>query len=209
MAVALDSIGPVASHQYGAHGEYSIVVTPKDWTSSGATVTRDVTLSAPPVNQAPTFEYAQILSQNDFSALVAAGAVDPDGDQLTYTFNWGDGSAPVISTGVIQGHDFPDGVYDAYSVTVTADDGRGGQAVATIIVNFSEPPVNQAPVIQLAQVIEKNGFSVTMAIEASDPNNDDLTYEIDWGWNAGWKAEANRYGVMCIPMDNSINTQPA
>ena len=108
--------------------------------------------------------------------MVATGAVDPDGDQLTYTL-LGDSGAPVIGTVSFRDMTFRT-VYDAYS-TVTADDGRDDRRWRRLMSTFQNLR-ESTPVIQLAQVIEKNGFRSPWP-STSDPNNDDLTYEIDWG----------------------------
>ncbi len=131
-------------------------------------------------NRPPVFEQASVVGQNDFDVVVSASAVDPDGDGLTYTVDWGDGSPPTVTQGGISQHAYPDGVYRAYTVTITADDGRGGTAQRQLAVDFPEPPENQAPRFEFTRVLDQDGFEVVIAASAADPDGDVLTYTFDW-----------------------------
>jgi hypothetical protein len=83
-------------------------------------------------NQAPTaaFDAAVSVVAGVPLALDAAGSSDPDGDTLTYSWKFGDGT---YGGGVQLAH-----VYTApgdYSVTLTVDDGHGGSAQSMRAVN--------------------------------------------------------------------------
>lgn len=56
---------------------------------------------------------------------------DPDGDSLTYTWNFGDGTAPVVGNPVSHAFDR----VGLFTVNVTASDGKGGQATDSFTVN--------------------------------------------------------------------------
>ena len=135
---------------------------------------------APLGNRPPAFEVARIVGQDDFAVVITASAVDPDADRLTYTINWGDGSPPTVSQGGMAEHEYPDGVYRAYDITVTVDDGRGGTAQRRLAIDFPEPPDNRPPVFEFARVLDKDGFVVVVAASAVDPDGDELTYTFDW-----------------------------
>jgi hypothetical protein len=64
-----------------------------------------------------------------------AHGTDPDGDPLTYDWNLGDGS-PHLS-GVTPGHFYAKPGH--YTATVTADDGRGMTATATVPITVTNP----------------------------------------------------------------------
>ena len=51
--------------------------------------------------------------------VVAVNAVDPDGDPLTYTFDWGDGSEPASNGGGMAEHGYPADQFQAYTIIVT------------------------------------------------------------------------------------------
>ncbi|MBV70676.1 MAG: hypothetical protein CMH52_04935 [Myxococcales bacterium] len=171
-----------ATHQYDdLHQAYVVTVTVSDGRGGQDQVLQTVEFRAPTPNRAPTMDLAQLVSRDGFVITVAAGATDLDGDELTYTFNWGDGSAEIQNSAGVSAHTYPTDVYRVYSVTITVRDGRGGMDQATVDIDFAAPPANQVPQIELVQTIEQDGFDVTIAISASDPDGDPLTYTVTWG----------------------------
>ena len=98
-----------------------------------------------------------------------------------HAINWGDGSPSTVTNGGIAVHEFPADVFRAYTVTITVSDGRGGQTLHTVDFDFPAPAANQAPQFEVSQLIDKDGFDVAIAVAAFDPDNDAVTYEINWG----------------------------
>ncbi|MBW1683384.1 MAG: PKD domain-containing protein, partial [Deltaproteobacteria bacterium] len=71
-----------------------------------------------------------------------ASGTDPDGDLLTYTWDFGDGQTGV---GAAVSHSY--NTTGLYNVSVTASDGRGGEASLVFQVEIVAAPVsNVAPV---------------------------------------------------------------
>ncbi|MFN2615926.1 MAG: PQQ-dependent sugar dehydrogenase [Thermoleophilaceae bacterium] len=70
-----------------------------------------------------------------------SGSSDLDGDSLTYSWDFGDGSPP--STAPSPTHIYADG--GSYQATLTVDDGRGGSANAGVGIDVANPPVSPAP----------------------------------------------------------------
>jgi outer membrane protein OmpA-like peptidoglycan-associated protein len=62
-------------------------------------------------------------------ALDASGSSDPDGDPLSYTWDFGDGTPPAKTTFARATHSYAK--VGGYTVKVTVDDGRGGACTAT------------------------------------------------------------------------------
>jgi MYXO-CTERM domain-containing protein len=175
--------GGIADHAYpdGQFEEYTVTITAED--ADGGSVQTEITVNfpRPADNRAPSFEFARLLSQDGFNAVISASASDPDNDVLTYTVNWGDGSEPVHLQGGIAEHDFPANQWRAYTVTITVEDGNGGSAETTVAVEFVEPQANRAPQIEVARILSKDGFDVVVTATASDADGDLLTYEVNWG----------------------------
>ncbi len=133
----------------------------------------------PPPNHPPTVTVSAnptkvFAGSGDAIALQAKGS-DPDNDNLTYkwiaTGGTVDGSGTDVrwySNGVAPG---------TYTVTVTADDGRGGTASASTDVQVEQKP-NTPPSIACAAnpATITAGQRATIASTASDPDNDPLTY---------------------------------
>jgi hypothetical protein len=79
------------------------------------------------------FEFARVIEKTGFDIVVSASAVDPDGDNVTYTVTWDDGSAPTVMFGGLAEHGYPVGVFRGYTLRITATDGRGGQATRRVL----------------------------------------------------------------------------
>lgn len=101
----------------------------------------------------------------------SAGSIDPDGDTLAYSWNFGDGSAASTQAN-------PTHVYSAngtYVATLTVSDGRGGTANATVMVTVG----NRAPTATIQSpagtLTYKVGDVVTFSGSGSDPEDGALS----------------------------------
>ncbi len=113
-------------------------------------------------------------------------ASDPQDQALNLRIDWNDGTEKHTSTiatpydeQVIE-HEFPDpGVYEVF---LSVSNGVGGYAAATLPVVVEGAP-NQAPILDLsvAPVSGSAPLSVAAVMSASDPDEDSLTYQIDFG----------------------------
>ncbi len=111
-------------------------------------------------------------------AFDASQSTDADGDNLTYTWNFGDGTT---ATGISTTHTFT--VQDNYNVVLTVSDGElTDEAILTISAGVVV--VNDPPVADLTTDITSGNIPLTVHFDASsssDPNSDALTYS----WNFG------------------------
>ncbi|MCG6983321.1 MAG: PKD domain-containing protein, partial [Deltaproteobacteria bacterium] len=106
---------------------------------------------------------------------------DPDGDALTYTWNFDDGS-PTVND-VAPTHTFGD--VRTYNVTLTVDDGNGGTDTATQIITVTAPG-NEPPVASISAVPISGPTPLTVDFDgsrSSDPDGDALTYM--WNFDDG------------------------
>ncbi|MBW1644893.1 MAG: PKD domain-containing protein [Deltaproteobacteria bacterium] len=126
--------GALASHLYAAAGNYTVRLTVTDNKGATTSCSQIIAITHPTPNNNPNIEaggpYTGPL--NTPITLTATGA-DPDGDPLTFTWSH-DGQE---TTGEQVSLTFTEvGIYE---VTLTADDGFGGQAVDTTQVMVFDP----------------------------------------------------------------------
>lgn len=129
-----------------------------------------------PENEAPVIAsltaHPDTIEVSGTSTLTCV-ASDPDGDDLSYTWEIAAGS--ISGSGLIVTWTAP-GLEGIYSVSCRVDDGNGGQdiEIANIVVMSNEAPV----ILSLTAdppIVEVGGNS-TLTCVASDPDNDVLTY---------------------------------
>lgn len=88
--------GATAAHTYATAGPRTASVTVSDGNGGSDVATVDVTVSAPGANLPPDAVVTSTLTTGTAPFTVsfdASGSSDPDGDDLTYRWQWGDGTA--------------------------------------------------------------------------------------------------------------------
>jgi PKD repeat protein len=148
----------------------------------------------PPGNRAPTVNAGAAPKSGTapLSVLFTASGADPDGDALTYSWDFGDGAT---ASGRKVTHVYAAG--GTYTATVTARDPAGLTGTATVAVVVGNPPGNQAPTVQAAADPASGGAPLTVRFSASgrDPEGGPLMYVWDFGdgGKAGGKAATHTY----------------
>ncbi len=102
----------------------------------------------------------------------ASNSIDPDGDPLTYTWDWGDGNN---ATGAAATHTYLSG--GDHTVTLTVSDGTSSDTAARTV---SPTAPNQAP----TAAFTAGPVLLVVTFDAStstDPDTDPLTYSWDFG----------------------------
>ncbi len=150
--------------------------------ASAVGVTMSVLLTGgtpPPANQTPA-AHASLVGCTQLTCSVDGGtSTDPDGEPLTYDWNWGDGTAH--ATTAAASHTFGSG--GDKTVTLTVTDPGGATSTDTVTATPSDPPPNTAPTARITSP-SCAGLSCTVnGSTSSDPDNDTLTY--DWNWGDG------------------------
>jgi PKD repeat protein len=154
-------------------GDYVVTFTASNSLSGSATTQIQVINS----NRPPVLDPLTDVTLNEGESTdQALHGSDPDGDPLTFGLASGPSFASVTTTNATSGNlHLAPGFSDAgsYTVTVRADDGRGGTATASlnVIVNgVNRPPVLTVP----AGIFGAEGVSISVAITAVDPDGDHL-----------------------------------
>jgi flagellar hook assembly protein FlgD/PKD repeat protein len=121
-----------------------------------------------------------------FDASFTVTASDPTSQQLQLSVDWGDGGAAEVSN--IDAPFDPVPVHHTYtrpgtySAFVSVSNGQGGYAAQTVPVTVSgatdSPPIVDVTTTPTSGTVP---LDTTTSITASDPDNDPLTYRIDFG----------------------------
>ena len=160
-----------------ALGEYVLVLTVTDgrfW-SHNDIVTITVVENQPPVavlNATPISGPAPLTVQFD-----ASQSHDPEGMALQYDWEFGDGGASPLPT---VSHAFVEpGTYAVYLIVV---DAQGARDIATVDITVL-PPANNPPVVNPTASPPSGSAALTVqfAANATDADNDPLTYAWDFG----------------------------
>jgi hypothetical protein len=125
--------------------------------------------SVPPVNQAPNAHagVAQTVSAGETVTLDGSGSHDPDGDALTYSWDFGDGTH---DTGKVVNH-----VYDTpgtYQSTLTVSDGMLSDT-ATVDITVLPATGTTCPFDNLARCATASASSVWSSQYSAAMTNDD------------------------------------
>jgi PKD repeat protein len=117
-----------ASHTFATVGTYTVTLTATDGWGDAASTTRQVSIVEPPTNVAPV----PVIPVPSCLALVctftSTGSNDPNGDAVTYLWNFGDGTATSTAANP-PAHTFP--AANTYTVTLTITDVWGRSAFVT------------------------------------------------------------------------------
>jgi len=186
------------SHLYAENGVYHVQVTVTD--SCGASGSGTVALTVNNVAPTLTSLSGDTLVTRGGTASFSAAATDPGNDNLIYTWDFGDGSAP--SAGPNASHVFAKA--GDYTVSLTVDDGDGGRASGTLAVKvLSEPAVmavqigdgaaqrsmvkavtvtfDQAVTLATGAVVVTRSDGLSIAAGVTNPPGDQRTYVLTFG----------------------------
>ncbi len=188
------SLAQSPAHTYLTPGTFTATVTVSDAGGKTGTAQVVVTVTDPPGNKPPTVKAAAAPKTGNapLDVLLTAQGSDPDGDSLTYQWEFGDGET---ADGRRARHVYmTPGTYDA---KVTARDPGGLTASATVQVIVGNPPGNQAPTVLVAADPNGGASPLTVRFTASgrDADGDALMYVWSFGDGgaAGGKAATHTY----------------
>jgi large repetitive protein len=170
------------SRSFEASGSYSAILTVNDLSGTSNAGARDTIVVR--VNAAPISNAGKSIHSCDKTLFFdGSNSVDPDGDPLSFSWDFGDGSRPGLGARVQ--HNYDRG--GTYPVILTVDDGLGlknSRHSSSITVKINEPPVADAGPNETYCSGEVIIFN---ASGSKDPENGLLKY--DWDFGDGTQAE--------------------
>jgi PKD repeat protein/methionine-rich copper-binding protein CopC len=172
--------GREIAHAYSAAGSFSVSVTVSDNRGGSNTASAQVEVST--ANRTPTAHPGGPYSGRVGLpiAFSAAQSSDPDGDQLTYAWSFGDGGS---RTGAQPQYTFS--TPGTFTVALTVADGNGGTHTATVsaAIAAADPSDNRPPIaIAGGPYAGEVGIPVSFNGSTShDPDGDALQYSWSFG----------------------------
>ena len=168
--------GQTAQRTYSEPGTYTATFTVIDNDDASSSQTINITVN----NTAPTIDSLtgdSNISEGD-TATFNASATDPGNGELSYIWDFGDGSSQLIvdATGneeqATVTHEYTDN--GNYTIILTVEDENGASSTQTLDITVN----NIAPAIaSIAGATNINeGETVTYTASVSDPGDDELTY---------------------------------
>ena len=186
-SMAMDSESGALSFVQPANFEsksvYSITVIA---TNGQSQVSKEITVGITDVNEAPDFSVSSSFTIPENQKYVGSiSAVDPDGDDLTFSVSGPDsGSFALSSFGEISFLESPDfETAQSYSFSVGVSDGEffTDQEVLVAITDLNESPIITEPSSVIS--ILENTLAVTSVV-AIDPEGQQLSYQLREGDSA-------------------------
>ncbi|WP_157557640.1 PKD domain-containing protein, partial [Intrasporangium oryzae] len=167
---------PTATHSYPTAGAYTVTVTVTNTSGLSATAQQTVTATAPqpPVAQigvTPTSGIAPLAVTAD-----AGASTDPQGQTLTYAFDFGDGTTLPAQASPTANHTYA--AAGAYTVTVAVTNTSGLSATARQTVTASPAPAWVALVGTTSATSSKSSAVVTVAPAAGVRQGDLLVVSV-------------------------------
>ncbi|WP_131106019.1 PKD domain-containing protein [Ornithinimicrobium sufpigmenti] len=166
--------GVNAQHTYAAAGTYLVGLTVVDDDGAENTYSEEVTVEAPPANQAPEASFS--VEASGRSATLTSTSTDPDGSIASYDWDLGDGTSadePVVVHTYAQA--------GTYQVTLTVTDDDGATGSVTVPVTVSDPdPGDVAPTASFTATVD----GLTVGFDASASTDPDGTVE-SYTWSFG------------------------
>ena len=166
------------THVYTTPGSYTVTLTVTDKDGAGVSDAMALVVNAvKPVAQAGG-PYSG--TEGGTIAFNGAASTDPNGDALTYSWNWGDGTA--AGTGATPTHVYRDNGAFTVTLTVTDPSGNTGTSTATATIANAPPVVNAGPD---AAINEAGTFTLAGSFTDAGVFDNPWAYQIVWGDGSG------------------------
>ena len=165
--------GATTTHTYATAGTYAVKLTVTDDKSASTSITKSITVQAPPPNQPPVAAFTSTVANLGVS-FDGSTSSDPDGTIASYAWDFGDGST---GTGATATHTYASA--STFTVTLTVTDNQGATNSVQHQVTTTAPP-NQPPVASFTAT----ATNLQVAVDGSASSDPDGTIA-SYAWNFG------------------------
>jgi hypothetical protein len=156
------------------HGPDSFTFKANDGTEDSHEVT--VTITVTPVNDAPVARLGSVTTAENTPVSVTLGAVDVDGDTLTYTVVSGPARGTLSGSGASLTYTPAAGYHGPDFLLFQVGDGTLESTVAAVTLTVT--PVNDMPVARALSFTTGHDAPVSVRLEGTDGDGDALTFEV-------------------------------
>lgn len=204
------------THTYTSAGNFEVTLVVNDRQADSDPSIASAAITAPPVNLAPIADpggpYAGAPGQT--ITFDGSGSADPNGNPLTYSWDFGDNSA---GSGVSPTHSYA--AAGTYTVSLVVNDTLLDSAIATTAAEIANSLANRAPRADAGGPYSGDtGVAIMFdGTASSDPDGDILNYAWDFGDGSVATgatpthsyAAAGTYAVSLIVNDGEFDSDPA
>ena len=165
--------GVSGAHSYARGGSYTVQVTVTDADGGTGSASAAITVASLPLVASAGGPYSG--TEGGVVTFDGTASSDPDGDALTYAWDFGDGAT---GTGATPTHAYADD--GSYTVSLTVSDGSGSTGTATAGASIANAP----PAVSAgADVTIADGQALSLSASFSDAGAGDgpWGYTVDWG----------------------------
>jgi hypothetical protein len=176
----------VEAHSWDKAGSFEVrtLATNSKGESSGWSNPLVVTINSPP--NTPSIPSGSATGYAWTTGSFSTSSTDPDGDQVKYTFDWGDGTnstTDLVDSGTSASLNHSWNNAGTYLVITKATDSTGatsGWSSALVVTIAQNRPPN-TPSKPSGSTLNIHGKSYNYSTSATDPDGDQVKYTFDWG----------------------------
>ncbi|MDQ1260906.1 MAG: hypothetical protein QG575_87 [Euryarchaeota archaeon] len=177
-----------ASHSWSTTGTYQVKAMATDSRSvtSGWSNTLSITVTQNRAPNKPSLPSGPASGISGASYSYSTSATDPDGDQVKYTFDWGDGTTSttnLVNSGSTASASHSWSTAGTYQVKAMATDSRSATSgwSNTLSITITQNSAPNMPSIPSGPISGKAKTTYDYSTSATDPDGNKVKYTFDWG----------------------------
>jgi hypothetical protein len=177
-----------AFHIWENEGTYQIKIAAIDSSGSSSNWSDYLTITVIPNDKpdVPINLYGPGSGYVGIAYYYSTLAKDPDGDNIRYTFDWGDGTiskTDLVESGSVETASHIWSKAETYHVKCNATDSKGSSSMWSrsfnVTIADNNPP--DTPIMPSGPTSGLSNTAYNYATSANDPDGDPVKYVIDWG----------------------------